>query len=97
MGTFGIALISTVFAFFAVLAMKTAYFLFVVEKMLRDANTDWRAEAGLWNETKQVRALAKACPDDCSVSRNATVLFRVTLFLFFAPVTVLVVGFILGM
>ena len=97
MGTFGIVLITSAFAFLAVLMMKVVYFLFVVEKMLREANTDWRAEAGMWNETKQVHALAKAYPDDRGVGRNATLLFRLTLLLFLLPIMVLVIGFIIGM
>ena len=97
MGIFGIALIATILTFFAVLSMKMAYFRFVVEKMLRSANVDWSAETGMWNETKQVHALAKAYPDCCTVRRNATVLFRAALLLFLLSIMVLLGGFILRM
>lgn len=96
MEPFGIVLVTAAFAFFAVLPMKMAYFRFVVEKMLRDANADWRGESGMWNETKQVHALSRACPDARTVGRNATLLFRATVLLFLVPIIVLVVGFILG-
>jgi hypothetical protein len=76
--------------------MKVAYFRFVVEKILREANADWRAEAGIWNETKQIHALTKACPNDRRVGRNATLLFRLTLLLFLLPIAVLAIGFSIG-
>jgi uncharacterized MAPEG superfamily protein len=97
MGTYGTALISAVVLFFVVLAVKVAYFRFVVQKMLAASHTDWRSETGMWNETKQLHALAKADPSAQTERRTAKVLFQAAIILFAAATGLLLVGGILGL